>query len=147
MPEMSILQPVVFLAAWTMVMWLWMYATRFPAMSAAKVEPDKLASDPDTTLDRLLPPKVQWKAHNYNHLHEAPTVFYAVAIVLFLTGEGDGRTAILGWAYVALRIIHSLVQATINKVVIRFAFFALSSIVLMALVALAARAVFLGGTA
>ncbi|MXO58395.1 MAPEG family protein [Altererythrobacter salegens] len=147
MPELSILQPVVVLAAWTMIMWLWMYATRIPAMQAAQVEPDKLANDPETTLDRVLPPGVQWKAHNYNHLHEAPTVFYAVALVLFLTGEGDGRTAILGCAYVGLRILHSLVQATFNKVMVRFGIFALSSIVLMALIALAARAVFLGGTA
>ncbi|WP_305096302.1 MAPEG family protein [Croceibacterium aestuarii] len=147
MPELSILQPVVALAAWTMIMWLWMYATRIPAMQAAKVDPDKLVNDPDTTLDRALPAAVQWKAHNYNHLHEAPTVFYAVALVLFLSGEGDGRPAILASAYVALRILHSLVQVTVNKVLVRFAIFALSSAVLMALIALAARAVFLGGSA
>ena len=45
------------------------------------------------------------------------------------------------------RVLHSLVQATVNKVIVRFAVFALSSAVLMALVALAARAVFLGATA
>lgn len=147
MPELSILQPVVALAAWTMVMLVWMYATRLPAIAAVQVDPDRLANDPDATLDRLLPAKVQWKAHNYNHLHEAPTVFYAVALVLFLSGEGDGRTAILGWAYVALRIVHSLVQATVNKVPVRFAIFALSSAVLIALVALAARAMIVGATA
>jgi hypothetical protein len=148
MNELSILQPVVALAAWTMVMWVWMYGTRLPAMAAAQLDPDKLANDPETTLDRSLPVGVQWKAHNYNHLHEAPTVFYAIALTLYLLGEGDDRTAILGWAYVALRVLHSLVQATVNKVIVRFAVFALSSAVLMALVALAARAVFvLGGTA
>jgi len=147
MVGMDILQPVVVLAAWTMVMWLWMYATRLPAMAARKVDPDSLAHDPDATLDKLLPPQVQWKAHNYNHLHEAPTVFYAVALTLFLLGEGDDRTAILGWAYVALRILHSLVQATVNKVMVRFVVFALSSAVLMALIALAARALLLGTTA
>ena len=144
MTELTILQPVVALAAWTMVMWVWMYGTRLPAMAAAQVDPDKLASDPEVTLDRTLPASTQWKAHNYNHLHEAPTVFYAIALTLYLLGEGDERTAILGWAYVGLRVLHSLVQATVNKVVLRFA---LSSAVLMALVALAARAVFLGATA
>lgn len=139
---MDILQPVVALAAWTMMMWLWMYATRIPAMSAAKVDPDSLARGPDATLDRLLPPQVQWKAHNYNHLHEAPTVFYAVAIVLAIVGEGDGLSATLGWAYVGLRVIHSLVQATVNKVLVRFVVFALSSLVLAALVVLAAIALF-----
>ncbi len=139
---MDILKPVVALAAWTMVMWLWMYATRIPAMSAAKVDPDQLAMDPEATLDKLLPPQVQWKAHNYNHLHEAPTVFYAVAISLAILGEGDGLNATLGWAYVALRVIHSLVQATVNKVTVRFAVFALSSLVLIALIVHAAIAVF-----
>ena len=120
---MGILQPVVALAAWTMAMWLWMYATRIPAMRAAKVDPDRLARDPEAKLDKLLPPEVQWKAHNYNHLHEAPTVFYAVAIVLAIVGQGDGLNADLGWAYVALRVIHSLVQATVNKIIVRFAVF------------------------
>ena len=142
MVGMGILQPVVALAAWTMVMWLWMYATRIPAMNAAKVDPDSLARDPTAKLDNLLPPQVQWKAHNYNHLHEAPTVFYAVAIVLAIVGQGDGLNAKLGWAYLALRIVHSLVQATVNKVIVRFAVFVLSSLVLLALVVHAAIAVF-----
>jgi hypothetical protein len=139
---MEILRPVVALAAWTMVMWLWMYATRIPAMTAAKVDPDRLVNDPDATLDRLLPPSVQWKAHNYNHLHEAPTVFYAVAITLAIIGQGDGLNAQLGWAYVGLRVLHSLVQATVNKVMVRFAIFALSSLVLIALIVHAAIALF-----
>ena len=139
---MDILKPVVALAAWTMVMWAWMYATRIPAMRAAKLDPDRLARDPAAKLDNLLAPEVQWKAHNYNHLHEAPTVFYAIAIVLAIVGEGDGLNAWLGWAYVALRVIHSLVQATVNKVIVRFAVFALSSLVLIALVIHAAIAVF-----
>jgi hypothetical protein len=137
---MTILQPVVALAAWTMIMWLWMYATRIPALGAAKVDFDALMSDPATSLDDILPPTVQWKAHNYNHLHEAPTVFYAVAIVLAMIGEGDGLNAQLAWAYVGLRVAHSLVQATINKVTVRFALFALASLCQMALVARAALA-------
>jgi hypothetical protein len=142
MVGMSILQPVVALAAWTMVMWVWMYATRIPAMNRLKVDLDKLARDPDATLDRLLPPQIQWKAHNYNHLHEAPTVFYAVSIVRAIVGWGDGLNAWLAWAYVALRVIHSLVQATINKIVLRFVLFLLSSLVLLALVVHAVMAVF-----
>lgn len=139
---MGILQPVVALAAWTMVMWLWMYATRIPALNARKIDPNALADDPELTLDRVLPPQVQWKAHNYNHLHEAPTVFYAVAIVLAIVGEGDGYSLWLGWLYVAVRIVHSLVQATINRIVLRFAIFVVSSLVLIALIARAALAIF-----
>jgi hypothetical protein len=139
---MAILKPVVVLAIWTMVMWLWMYATRIPAMLKAKVDPDRLVNDPDVTLDRVLPPHVQWKAHNYNHLQEAPTVFYAIAIVLAITGQGDGLNAALGWAYVGVRIVHSLVQATVNKVTLRFSIFVLSSLILIALIVHAAMVVF-----
>ena len=139
---MAILKPVVALAAWTMVMWLWMYITRIPAMTAAKVDPDNLAQNPTTSLDDLLPASVQWKAHNYNHLHEAPTVFYAIALVLAIIGQGDGLNAQIAWVYVALRVAHSLVQATVNKVMVRFGLFALSSLCLMALVLHAALALF-----
>ena len=129
----DIMQPIAVLAAWTMVMWVWMYVTRIPAMTAAKVDADALVRQGGQSLDQLLPAKTQWKAHNYNHLHEAPTVFYAVALALALIGQGDGLNAMLAWSYVGLRIAHSLVQSTINKVMVRFLIFALSSLVLMAL--------------
>jgi hypothetical protein len=140
---MDILKPAVVLMAWTMVMLVWMYATRIPAMNKAKLDPNKIGSDPTQTLDSLLPPSVNWKAHNYNHLHEAPTVFYAVAIVLAIIGQGDGLNAKLAWAYVALRIIHSLVQATVNHITTRFLVFIASSLVLIALIVHALMGVFL----
>src|SRR6187551_3283668 len=130
---MAILQPVVALAAWTMVMWVWMYATRIPARATAKLDPNDLAKQGTGKLDTLLPPQVQWKAHNYNHLHEAPTVFYATAIVLAIIGQGDGYNALLGWIYVGARVVHSLIQATVNRVVARFAIFVFSSLVLIIL--------------
>lgn len=139
---MGTLPPVVALAAWTMVMWAWMYATRIPAIGAAKLDLDELVRDPATSLDDVLPVGVQWKAHNYNHLHEAPTVFYAVAIVLAIIGQGDGLNAQLAWAYVAIRVVHSLVQATVNRVMWRFVLFALSSVVLIVLVARAVMVMF-----
>ena len=139
---MGILQPVVALAAWTMVMWLWMYATRIPAMRAAKIDTAALVGGTGSSLDGVVPDRVQWKAHNYNHLHEAPTVFYAVALVLAVVGQGDGLNLTLGWAYVALRVLHSLVQALSNRVVVRFLVFALSSLVLIALVVHGGIAVF-----
>ena len=142
MVGMEILKPLVVLAAWTMVMWVWMYATRIPAMGKAGIDSKGLVGSTPDSLDKALPPEVQWKAHNYNHLHEAPTVFYAVAIVLAITGQGDGLNATLGWAYVALRVVHSLIQATVNRVMIRFVLFALSSLVLMALTLHAGIAVF-----
>lgn len=139
---MDILQPVVALLAWTMVMWLWMYATRIPAMNKAGIDAKNLVGGEGSSLRGLLPDTVSWKADNYNHLHEAPTLFYAVAIVLAIIGQGDGLNTTLAWAYTGLRIAHSIVQATINRVIIRFALFALSSLVLMALILHAAIAVF-----
>lgn len=139
-----ILQPLAVLAGWTMLMWLWMYATRIPAMGAAKIDSKTLVGGTGKDLDGKLPDKIQWIAHNYNHLHEAPTVFYAVALALALIGQGDGLNAKLAWAYVALRIVHSLVQATVNRVMIRFLLFALSSLTLIALTVHLLLAVFHG---
>ena len=139
---MDILQPVVVLLAWTMVMWVWMYATRIPAMLKAGIDAKGMVGSTGASLRAQLPDNVSWKADNYNHLHEAPTLFYAVAIVLAILGQGDGFNTTLAWAYVALRVVHSLVQATVNKVAVRFAFFALSSLVLMALILHAGIAVF-----
>ncbi|WP_245806176.1 MAPEG family protein [Erythrobacter donghaensis] len=137
---MDILKPVVVLLAWTMVMWVWMYATRIPAMTKAGIKPDDARNT--GALGSLLPDQVQWKANNFNHLHESPTLFYAVALVLAIIGQGDGMNTNIAWAYVALRIAHSIVQATINKVAIRFALYALSSLALMALILHAGIAVF-----
>ena len=131
---MGILQPVVALAAWTMVMWLWMYATRIPAMGKAGIDSKGLVGGTGESLDKVLPPEVQWKAHNYNHLHEAPTVFYAVALGLAVIGQGDGLNAQLAWSYFALRVIHSLIQILWNKVIWRLAIYIASQLVLAALV-------------
>jgi len=139
---MDILQPVVVLLAWTMVMWIWMYATRIPAMLKAGIDAKGMVGSTGASLRAQLPDNVSWKADNYNHLHEAPTLFYAVAIVLAIIGQGDGFNTTLAWAYVTLRVVHSLVQATVNKVAMRFAFFALSSLALMALILHAGIAVF-----
>lgn len=139
---MDILQPVVVLLAWTMVMWLWMYATRIPAMLKAGIDAKGMVGSTGASLRAQLPERVSWKADNYNHLHEAPTLFYAVAIVLAIIGQGDGINATIAWAYAGLRIAHSIVQATINKVAVRFALFALSSLALMVLIFHAAIPVF-----
>ncbi len=131
----EILKPLAVLAGWTMVMWVWMYATRIPAINKLP-KPTTPGADQGWTgamLEGLLPREVQWKAHNYNHLHEAPTVFYAVALALAMIGQGDGLNGTIAWAYVALRIIHSVFQATVNKVAPRFILFALSSLCLIAL--------------
>jgi len=140
----DILQPTVALMIWTMIMWAWMYATRIPAMTKSpEIEaPAKLVGTTGASLREKLPEKVNWKADNYNHLHEQPTVFYAVAITLAVLDQGGGMNAFLAWIYVGLRVAHSLVQATANKVMVRFVLFALSSVVLIALIFHASIVVF-----
>jgi hypothetical protein len=140
----DILQPVVVLAAWTMVMWAWMIIVRLPALKAAGIDVSKVRGSKPGALDAILPPAKQWPAHNYNHLMEQPTVFYAVAIVIALTATGDGVNAWLAWGYVLLRIAHSIVQATVNFIPVRMALFFASTLCLVALTLHAAMTVFHG---
>ncbi len=137
-----ILQPVVVLLGWTLVMMFWMLVTRLPAMRKAGIDLNKLTGTKAADADLVLPAAAQWKAHNYNHLMEQPTLFYAVALVLAMIGQGDGFNLILAWAYVAFRIAHSIVQAVWNKVSVRLLFFMLSSLALVGLVLHAGIALF-----
>ena len=124
------LEPVIALIAWTLLVWGWMYATRIPAMGKANIDAN-YAKHPGSL--NGLPSKVRAIADNYNHLHEQPTVFYALAFYTQLAGAADSLNMNLAWAYVLLRVVHSLVQNIGNKVMIRFPVFALSSLVLVAI--------------
>ena len=137
-----LLQPVVALLAWSAIMFLWMYATRIPAMIKAGVDLKNKVGGQGKDLDAILPPEVQWKSHNYNHLMEQPTLFYAAALVLVLTDCQSAIALYAAWAYVALRVVHSLVQSTSNRIRYRFALFLLASIALIILIGVAACAVF-----
>ena len=118
----SILHAVIGMGLLSLVMLLWMLATRVPAMNRARIHPQAAAH----TRDLELPSEVRRVSDNYNHLFEAPTVFYAVAIAVVLLGHADALHAACAWAYLAFRALHSLVQATFNRVMLRFALFALS---------------------
>ncbi|KZZ58019.1 hypothetical protein A3762_08840 [Oleiphilus sp. HI0125] len=122
----EILVPVVVLVAWSLVQWLWMLATRLPAIKASGMTLD--ATIPNGEQMASLPSKARWKADNYNHLMEQPTVFYALAISMALLGLGEGLNETLAWAYVGLRIVHSLFQSLFNKIELRFMLFALSNV-------------------
>ncbi len=136
-----ILLPMLVLAGWTMIIWLWMYATRLPAMSRAGIDGTKMVGSTGKSLrDDLVAAgevKASWVADNYNHLMEQPTIFYATALALAVMGAGSGMAVQLAWGYAALRILHSLVQILVNRVVVRFLVFALASLCLIGLVALA----------
>ena len=133
MQPSPILGPIVALVAWSLVMMLWMAATRLPAMSRKGIRIGTLVGGRGADLDGVLEDSIQWKSHNYSHLMEQPTVFYAVALSLALMDQGDGLNLTLAWVYVGLRIAHSLVQAIFNRVLVRFLLFLLSSLALVGL--------------
>ncbi|TKA67790.1 hypothetical protein B0A49_06505 [Cryomyces minteri] len=140
--DRSLLAPVVALNIWTFVMEGWMYATRLPAVSKYNLKVDPNATS--AQFNAQIPPHIRWKADNYNHLLEQPTQFYAVMAVLALLGRGNAMALErkLAWGYVGLRVVHSLVQAIGNKIMVRFSVFVGSSAVLAGLTARAAMLVF-----
>ena len=125
----NLLAPVIALVLWSFVMCAWLYATRIPAMMRLKVTYDPRR--PVEEFQMRLPAEVRWKADNYNHLMEQPTLFYAVALTLAFLGADGGFNAGLAWAYVALRVAHSLVQATVNIVLLRFGIFIAATVTLL----------------
>lgn len=136
--QAQMLAPAAVLIAWSLIMLLWMAFTRFPAMKKSGMDlgnakPGGRGQD----LEGVLPDKVQWKSHNYAHLMEQPTIFYPAVLIIALMG-GTGVDALVAWIYVGLRIIHSVWQATVNTVSVRFPLFVLATI---ALGYLASRAV------
>ena len=134
MPQ-TILAPTIILVLWSLFMLLWMAATRFPAIARAAEEVKSIPpGGRGRDLEGILPPRVTWKAHNYDHLMEQPTIFYATVFVLVAIGEGVGANAMLAWAYCLLRVLHSIWQATVNTVIpVRIGLFSLSSICLTVL--------------
>ncbi|KAK0260841.1 hypothetical protein B0A54_16522 [Friedmanniomyces endolithicus] len=128
-PAHPFIAPLLTLASWTFIMEAWMYALRIPALSKYKVEISP--SMTTTDMNKNIPRNLQWPADNYNHLMEQPTVFYAVALAMDRVGVQDSVAVGLAWTYVGLRVVHSVVQAAANPVMVRFQIFACSSLVLL----------------
>jgi hypothetical protein len=142
MPIQSpIFAPAIVLVLWSLVMLAWLAVTRLPAMAKAGVDLTKAVGARGVNLEGVVPDKVNWKSHNYTHLMEQPTLFYATVVILGVIGQGDGLNLQLAWAYVILRIVHSVVQATWNRVAVRFTLFSLATVALLALAVRAAMAV------
>lgn len=125
------LLPTITLVLWTFVVWTVLYVRRLPAMTSMRKDAQDFIREPE--LMQQLPDRARWAADNYNHLHEQPTLFYAVTIVLFVTGQTNTLNLTLAWIYVVLRVVHSLVQVTTNRVLVRFGLFAVGSVVLFLL--------------
>ena len=130
-----ILAPVVALVAWTLVMLVWMAIARRRAFAQLGIGWGTIPrGSRGVNLDGRAPDQAQWPSHNYNHLMEQPTIFYAIALTLAMMGMGGGINTWLAWGYVGLRVVHSIVQSTVNIVAIRFSLFALASLCLLGLV-------------
>jgi hypothetical protein len=128
-----LLGPVVALVAWTLVMLAWLAVSRGAAAKKAGIKLGESRGGRGQDLEGKVPAEAQWKAHNYAHLMEQPTLFYAIVFALVLMGMGQAINVWLAWGYVAFRIAHSIVQATVNIVKYRFALFALSTLCLIGL--------------
>ncbi|KAG9205908.1 hypothetical protein G6514_006185 [Epicoccum nigrum] len=135
-----LLKPLIVLAGWTFVQEVWMYATRLPAISKYNISGDQETISED--MKTKIPIEVRRIADNYNHLHEQPTVFYPVMIALTLLGDNHEYTYLAAWGYTGIRIVHSLFQSLVNKVMVRFYIFATSSVVLAGLTGRAATLLF-----
>jgi hypothetical protein len=129
-----ILAPVVALVAWTLVVMAWMAVTRFAEFKRLGINLGNIpAGSRGVNLEGKAADAAQWKSHNYMHLLEQPTIFYAIALTLALMNFGGGINYWLAWGYVGLRIVHSLVQCTVNIVAVRFPLFLLASLCLLGL--------------
>ena len=128
-----LIAPVVVLVAWSLVMMLWMVIARIPAMKKAGIDLKTRVGGRGAQLDGVLPDEANWPGHNYAHLMEQPTIFYAIVFASILMGMDFPINVDLAWAYVIIRILHSIVQATFNRVIVRFTLFALSSLCLLGL--------------
>ena len=125
--QAQMLAPAAVLVVWSLIMLLWTAGTRFPAM--AKAGMDIRQAPPGgrgQNLEGVLPDNVNWKSHNYAHLMEQPTIFYPTVVILAVMGAGAIDVA-LAWAYVAIRIVHSLWQATVNRIPVRFTLFLIAT--------------------
>ena len=140
MDAAAILRPVIVVALLSLVMLLWMLASRLPAMSKAGLAPDTMRNTRRAT--ELLPDEVTRVSNNYNHLFEQPTLFYAVALAIAILGHVDALHVGCAWAYAGLRVAHSLVQATVDIVLVRFGLFVLSWVALAVMIVREALALF-----
>jgi hypothetical protein len=128
-----ILAPAAVLVLWSLIMMVWMAGTRLPALKKIGIDLSTNIGGRGADIDPNVPPSVAWKSHNYAHLMEQPTIFYAAVFILVLAGAATPIMVAFAWGYTILRILHSLWQATVNKVSIRFVLFLLSSFCLVVL--------------
>ena len=127
----EVLEPVICMTILTFVMMIWMYATRIPASKYIEKKGIDLQdlSHP-SNLGGVFPSKVERVADNYNHLFEQPTIFYVIILIIWALNLTDTFYLFCAYIYFFTRVIHSIFQATLNLVWIRFSLFIFSWLIL-----------------
>eukprot|EP00461_Guttulinopsis_vulgaris_P003639 UN03640 len=118
--------PIIALIMWTFVMQLWMFSVRIPYILKNGKNFDKTKTEKE--IKEHWPAYIRFPSDNYAHLHEQPTLFYAVALLLIVMNADTSINVLSAWMYVLLRITHSILQSTANIINIRFLLFASSSV-------------------
>ncbi|GLR48441.1 MAPEG family protein [Sphingomonas astaxanthinifaciens] len=136
----ALLGPVVALVAWSLLVLFVLGFVRFGAIKRAGIKVDPSRGGRGQDLEGVLDRKANWPAHNYAHLMEQPTLFYAIMLSLAIMGFDHPMNVALAWAYVAIRVVHSLVQIFVNDLRVRFPLFVLGTICLAGLTLHAAMA-------
>ena len=131
--SVNMVAPALALVLWSFIMLIWTISLRLPALAKLKLSAEQSRGGRGRDLDRILPAEVNWPAHNYAHLMEQPTIFYATVLGIAIIGAGTPLNVGLAWAYVGLRVIHSFWQARVNTIPVRASLFFLSSILLLTL--------------
>ena len=124
MSQTALLTPIFVLVLWTSAIFL---VLAFGRVKYTK-NPQDAAHSKD--LKGTMPDWVERAADNYNHLFEQPVAFYALTLCIAVINDFDSFMVQLAWAFVVLRIMHSLVQLTFNLVLLRFFIFVMGWLVL-----------------
>ena len=138
-----ILQPAIILVIWSIIVLLWMVQARFGAIAKMGVnlsqgKPGGRGQD----LNGVLPDKANWKAHNYTHLMEQPTLFYALIAIIAIADLPSPSLVYLAWGYTILRVIHSFWQSLVNTIPVRIFLFTCGTFCLLAMAIITAMELF-----
>jgi hypothetical protein len=129
MRSLDILCPVFALAAWTFLVLLLIPFVRVRSVRRREIGPNDFKYGES----QAVPPNVSIPNRNYMNLLELPMLFYVVCVVLYVTAGASRLALVVAWSFVALRVVHSLIHLTYNRVLHRLSAFALSNAALVSL--------------
>jgi hypothetical protein len=126
MTQTDILLPIAAMMLLIIFVAARMLRDRMREMRERRIHPDRVSSS--SQMNALL---LNTRASdNYKNLFEMPVLFYVLCLALYATESANEFYLAAAWVYVALRVVHSLIHLTHNKVLQRFAVFAASAVLL-----------------